>query len=510
MEEETAIEQAEQHQVKLEILLDGLNDSNIAKLKSSEALQEIVRQACSVIACDHLFISRYDASEEIFKAAAWHSTIVPGEVPLSQKFMGDCYTAKQPVNIADLSTHNYRLRPEVARLGLLSLVGIPLMDETEKVIGVMEAYAKDADHFSEQDEKILSLFAYQAAMVLAKCRLEQECRYLTAENDFLHEVLKLEQASVSRLLYKMWESVTSFLAVDGIAAFETKIQAGALLLQEVLVRGFSAGDIDNLRAVFTAELLQRFADDYYTERKQVIVKQTVGKSNSEHRKLLYMVPIIWQRAVRGILIFYWQPPHSELDMAGLERFFTRVLNHVSTAINRKMLYTHNLQKIGLTDTLTGVANRRLFDFVLDREFQQAKHSSRPLSLLMLDIDLFKQVNDHYGHPVGDQILRQMAVLMKQRFRRNDIIARYGGEEFAVILPDSDRENAVAIAELLREQIAGWPFLAGDQQIHITVSIGVATYNGSVTSVETFVQVADQGLYQAKQLGRNLTMFASTG
>ncbi|MEN6306212.1 MAG: GAF domain-containing protein, partial [Anaerohalosphaeraceae bacterium] len=137
MEEETAIEQAEQHQVKLENLLDGLNDSNIARLKSGEALQEIVRQACSVIACDHLFISRYDASEEIFKAAAWHSTIVPGEVPLSQKFMGDCYTAKQPVNITDLSTHNYRLRPEVARLGLLSLVGFPLVDETEKVIGVM-------------------------------------------------------------------------------------------------------------------------------------------------------------------------------------------------------------------------------------------------------------------------------------------------------------------------------------------------------------------------------------
>lgn len=508
MVEEELITAQKERQPDLEKLLDSLNNNRIAGMKSDEALQEIVRQACSVVSCDHLFISHYDEAAEMFRAAAWQSTIIPGEVSLQQKFMGDCYTAKQPVNIADLSTHNYRLRPGVARLRLLSLVGIPLVNEEDKVIGVLEAYSEDANHFSDQDIRILSLFASQTVMVLDKIHLERECRYLSAENKFLHEVLKLEQASVSRLLYKMWETVTSFLDVDGIAAFETKTQNGELILQEVLARGFSAGDIDSLKTVFTTEFLQRFAEEYYAGQKQVIVKQAVGKDGSGNRKLLYAVPVVWQRAVYGILIFYWQQHDTKIDMAGLERFFARVIHHVSTAISRKMLYTHNLQKIGLTDTLTGVANRRLFDFVLDREFQQVNLSSRPLSLLMLDIDFFKQVNDHYGHVAGDQILKQIAALMKKRFRRNDIIARYGGEEFAVILPDSDRESAVAVAELLREQIAGWPFSIGEQQVHVTISIGVATHHGNYKSTEDFVRVADRGLYQAKQLGRNLTMFAS--
>ncbi len=156
-----------------------------------------------------------------------------------------------------------------------------------------------------------------------------------------------------------------------------------------------------------------------------------------------------------------------------------------------------------TDQLTGLANYRSFCQLLEQEMERTQRSGQPTSLIMLDIDFFKQVNDRWGHEVGNQALIHVAQLMLQTVRRLDTPCRYGGEEFAVILPNTDLGAAIPVAERLRRSIAETPLPQGERQLELTASLGIGTYQlGERTTPEELVQRADHYLYQAKQEGRN--------
>jgi diguanylate cyclase (GGDEF)-like protein len=165
-----------------------------------------------------------------------------------------------------------------------------------------------------------------------------------------------------------------------------------------------------------------------------------------------------------------------------------------------------LKRLVAVDSLTGIANRRHFDRVLDRELRRARRDARPLSLIFLDLDEFKRFNDTYGHARGDEVLRHVAQTLDETFRRGgDLVARYGGEEFAVILPGVDARRAGLYAERLRRRI--WrlsiphPTALGSDRI--TISGGVATTApGRIAASDDLLHAADQALYRAKCLGRN--------
>lgn len=165
---------------------------------------------------------------------------------------------------------------------------------------------------------------------------------------------------------------------------------------------------------------------------------------------------------------------------------------------------HALQKQALEDGLTHIANRRHFDAALDTEFQRAKRSHTPLSLLMIDVDFFKKYNDTYGHVAGDKCLQQIARLV-QTSRASDLSARYGGEEFAILLPDTDAQGALQIAETIRQNVVqhGMPHSQNTDGI-VTVSIGTYTRTPQRDDANPYdwVTRADAALYEAKTGGRN--------
>jgi diguanylate cyclase (GGDEF)-like protein len=154
-----------------------------------------------------------------------------------------------------------------------------------------------------------------------------------------------------------------------------------------------------------------------------------------------------------------------------------------------------------TDVLTGLPNRRSFDEELNRRFDQWRRHDVPVSLLLIDIDRFKQVNDQHGHPAGDAVLRWTARLIREAFREMDVPARYGGEEFATILPGTPLNDAANVAERLRAAIAARVFQEGDLTLPITVSIGVATSTVGDDPAK-LIERTDEALYTAKQSGRN--------
>ena len=168
------------------------------------------------------------------------------------------------------------------------------------------------------------------------------------------------------------------------------------------------------------------------------------------------------------------------------------------------LANQRLEQLSTTDPVTGVANRRRLEEVLDAEWRRAERSGRPLAMAMVDIDRFKWYNDRYGHAAGDRCLRIVATDLSGHVRNGDVVARYGGEEFAVVMPDADLGTAICIAERLRTGIAalGEPAPSVDQPT-VTVSIGAAAAVPSAGGTwDDLVKRADVELYNAKRAGRN--------
>ena len=162
-----------------------------------------------------------------------------------------------------------------------------------------------------------------------------------------------------------------------------------------------------------------------------------------------------------------------------------------------------LREMSTRDSLTGLINYREFHRQLAEEAERSRRYGRPFSLLMLDIDYFKTINDTYGHLGGDKALRALAALIRGEVRPTDIVARYGGEEFVLVLPETAGPGALTLAERLRARVAGHVIaVTADQTISLTVSIGLASFPNETDSVQKLLSAADQALYAAKAAGRN--------
>jgi diguanylate cyclase (GGDEF)-like protein len=156
-----------------------------------------------------------------------------------------------------------------------------------------------------------------------------------------------------------------------------------------------------------------------------------------------------------------------------------------------------------TDPLTGLSNRRHLQEFLGEQYRISSRYGTPLSVLLIDIDHFKLVNDEHGHPAGDQVLREVALALRETCRQADLCARYGGEEFVVVLPATALEGALELAERLRRAIEGRALLAGNTTLSVTVSVGVTAYrSGGQANAGWLIKEADLAMYEAKAAGRN--------
>lgn len=178
----------------------------------------------------------------------------------------------------------------------------------------------------------------------------------------------------------------------------------------------------------------------------------------------------------------------------------RAVIWIARNISARKQLEDRLREASLVDPLTGTFNRRKLMHDLDQHFQELQRYGHPCALLMLDIDHFKQVNDQFGHAVGDEALRSMVGVCKNHLRVNDLLARFGGEEFVVLLPNTRMEEARETAERLRSQVAGAVGLGAGKPV--TISVGVAQMNAADASFEAAIKRADDALYQAKRSGRN--------
>ncbi len=183
---------------------------------------------------------------------------------------------------------------------------------------------------------------------------------------------------------------------------------------------------------------------------------------------------------------------------GSTRYYAAIVRDVSENKNKE----EELLKLASTDPLTGAFNRREFKSLAEQEGIRSQRYNRPLAIMMLDIDHFKDLNDTYGHAAGDVGLQTFTAACTSALRNMDILGRWGGEEFVVLLPETEIEGAIVIAERLRQVVEESSFVSGPNKISFTVSIGVAQYKSDETTVDTPLARADEAIYNAKKQGRN--------
>jgi len=270
-------------------------------------------------------------------------------------------------------------------------------------------------------------------------------------------------------------------------------------------KGFYQKEIENLNLEKSDPLFAYFKVHSYPGKLESIYEK-VGKSQALSRllalKMEILSPIMIKKQVEGLICLgprVKKAGHSERDLEHI----SILSNIIAIAVHNASLY-EQVEELSYTDGMTALHNYRYFELRLKEEILRHKRTQSGLSLLILDVDFFKNYNDRMGHPAGDQVLRKIAAVLKDTVRENDIVARYGGEEFAVIMPAEDKKGAHVLSERIRVAVEQTYFEHEEVQPggKITVSIGCASLPEDADSASDLIHKADTALYEAKRAGRN--------
>ncbi|MDD3149466.1 MAG: diguanylate cyclase [Candidatus Gastranaerophilales bacterium] len=260
--------------------------------------------------------------------------------------------------------------------------------------------------------------------------------------------------------------------------------------QDFFTNFFSGMDIKNGELLISNKLFEDI--NLNSEVKPVKIK-TIDCLKSK-----IIVPIVYDNQVLGGIALYHT---DENKFNPSTKLFNIILNELKLLMRVKWLYSET-QFLAITDELTTLYNRRFFQQTIEREFSRAKRYGNPLSLAIIDIDHFKNVNDSYGHQLGDKVLEEISKLIKNYLRKTDYVARYGGEEIAAIFPETELNAAVIPLERLQKSIKELKFFHEGKHISVTVSIGVSSVNEETKDSKELIENADKALYRAKNAGRD--------
>ena len=354
-------------------------------------------------------------------------------------------------------------------------------------------------------------------------KLDEKSRVISKANQQLEMLVK----DLS-LIYEIGQKVNSVIDLEKLYEHVTATLKRYLHIEtlsisiydeekrQLVVRALDGFDDDTQLLNTTFAKGEGVAGEAVLAARKIYIRNTTnekrflhfkGEQKKTHSSFL-SIPLIYQKKVLGVINFgrCQEGGFSSNDV----KMLSLVSNQVALAVTNARLYTKT-KELSVKDELTGVYNRRHFQRMLKMEWKRAVRFRRDLSVVMIDADHFKEYNDTFGHLQGDQVLKRLGKVFEKSLREVDTVARFGGEEFILLLPDTDKHGAVAVAEKLRKLIEQEEFYddEGKETRRVTISLGVATFPDDVGGSEDLIDHADIALYRSKEKGRNkVTCFAA--
>jgi len=507
-------EEAEKRQEEYhtrERYLTALNQLTHDGLQSKgyyEMLNIMAEHLAAMFSADSCLLAQWDEEQKQLVPTASSSSlhpilhdgqILPSDVAVALTVLGN--GRARTINSRNTSTFNTpRL---LTRMQCRSLLALPLIADGQKLGVALVGFQVDRE-FSELEKSFGEQAASQIALALAKVRALSMAQHRAKELNALQRATAalLATIEVEELLSQILDAAMSAApSADKGMLYLVAPETGQLQIRashgysDRRIRSFkpTSGESYPARAVrYRRPLL---IDD---AREDVSAQADNGNDNDQPVASMIVAPLLLGENALGAIVLasYRLRAFTQQDLNLLVSFATTA----TTALHNAQLHSE-VQKQAVTDTLTGLYNRRGIFELGEREVLRAQRYDRVLSALLLDIDLFKHINDTHGHLVGDQILAGVAAQFQAELRQVDLLGRYGGDEFLALLSETNLEEATEIADRLRSKVAGLVFPAGQKLLKITISAGVAPMLEGDT-LRALIERTDQALYRAKQAGRN--------
>ncbi|MGL4608417.1 MAG: diguanylate cyclase [Trueperaceae bacterium] len=416
---------------------------------------------------------------------------------------------KRPYSVPDVSHNSFETVPLLARLGLGAFIAAPLLVAGE-VFGVLYAFDTKPRVYSAEDHEFMMMLAGRVA------RAAQLTQLLETTQETLSNAKALQRVSSSLILPADSLNASGLLELQGVVDNIVRALAAKRVLlltfdmsAKQLVYFVVGGEAASSIRPEPFERYQAGLTGWVMRERRAIFSSKEGVDPREsplthelrvNRKIgsIVIAPIMYEQKVYGTLTAVRDIHQDDFEPENLTSL-EDLAKQAAITLRNGELY-EEAKYLATVDHLTGSFNRRHLFELGERELKRHQRLHHPLAVVMLDIDYFKRVNDHYGHAVGDEVLRLLCERVTMQTREIDILGRYGGEEFALLLPETELREALEIAERLR-RTALETFHVAELELSISISLGVAAAQGD-TSLSHLLQRADAALYEAKRAGRN--------
>jgi diguanylate cyclase (GGDEF)-like protein len=376
-----------------------------------------------------------------------------------------------------------------------SELAIPLMVR-EEVVGVLDCQSDLVDFFDHETIELLTLFSTQASLALENARLysleRARARQLQAINTIAQQstaVMELDD-----LLVRACSVIQQAFQVSHVSLCLREEENIVMRAHHgTLTPNFPPGSQFPTNQPPWSEVID--SSDTVIEKDLTDAPESLRLFKECASRM--SIPLISFGQTHGVLSLHSSKRNAfrASELQSLESVADICANSIQNAH-----YVERVKQLAYLDGLTGIFNRRFFELRIIEEIERARRYGTGMSVIMADIDGFKRLNDEFGHLLGDEVLRQVSSLFHQQLRKIDVVCRYGGEEFAILLTQTNEQQALAIAEKLRKMVAEWQFPGVPRTV--TISAGVAAFPIHGKTRDEMIRAADSGLYAAKQAGRN--------
>lgn len=483
--------------------LNRIGRAIVSNLELDQILKTLYEECQAVLPISIFYVAIYDEKKHtiyhpLFIDNGKHITFDPVDILVSPGLSGTVILSKQTLYLSDLSdpaiSGQYPLI-RVSESEVLSYVGVPLIAR-DRALGVISMQSPLDHAYQPEQIRLLEIIADQAATAIDNSQMYSEMRDNTLFLEALNATTRsaLEAEDFLTMLQTLADQVTLLFQSDGcyITRWDDERQLAypaaasndqtAAYLQDIP----EPGEVTLTRSVLELEKSLAVTDTLNSPHLSPIIA-----ARHQSRSLLGLPLIVGTHKLGAVLIAYNQTHEFSAEEITLgELAATQIALTIAKA------------ELVATDYLTHVYNRRgLIDLGL-RAISYVRRYGESLSAILFDIDHFKKINDDYGHEVGDQVLKSVAQMARQKVRLSDLIGRYGGEEFVILLPRTSLEAAHQLADRLCQSIGTTPIPTSKGDVSITVSIGVATLRDHTSDIDTLIRAADDAMYSAKRAGRN--------